>query len=127
MMVAKNIVHFDVHADDVERAKKFYGRVFGWRFSQWGPPNFFMIATGDEADPGIHGAVHERPKNENRCVGFQCTIAVDDVDATARLVEAEGGKITVPKMSIPTVGELIQFSDTEGNVVCAMRYLDTAT
>ena len=127
MMVAKNIVHFDVHADDVECAKKFYGRVFGWRFSQWGPPNFFMIATGDEADPGIHGAVHERPKNENRCVGFQCTIAVDDVDATARLVEAEGGKITVPKMTIPTVGELIQFSDTEGNVVCAMRYFDKAT
>jgi predicted enzyme related to lactoylglutathione lyase len=86
-----------------------------------------MIATGDEADPGINGAVHERPKSENRCVGFQCTIAVDDVDAIAKLVEAEGGKITVAKMTIPTVGELIQFSDTEGNVVCAMRYFDKAT
>jgi uncharacterized protein len=121
-MVAKNVVHFDVHADDVERAKGFYGRVFGWRFSQWGPPDFFMIATGNDADPGIHGAVHERPRNEARSVGFQCTIAVDDVDAIAKLVVSEGGKITVPKMTIPTVGELIQFTDTEGNVVSAMRY-----
>jgi predicted enzyme related to lactoylglutathione lyase len=94
-MVAKNIAHFGVYADDVERAKRFYGRVFGWRFSQWGPPDFFMVATGEEADPGIHGAVHERPKNEDRSVAFQFTISVDDVDAVAKLGEAEGGKIKV--------------------------------
>ena len=74
-MVAKNIAHFDVHADDVERARKFYERVFEWRFSAWGPPNFFMIATGNESDPGIHGAVHDRPTDGHRCVGFECTIA----------------------------------------------------
>jgi catechol 2,3-dioxygenase-like lactoylglutathione lyase family enzyme len=37
-MVARNIAHFDVHADDVTRARKFYERVFGWRFSASGPP-----------------------------------------------------------------------------------------
>jgi len=123
-MIARNISHFDVHADDVDRARKFYQRVFGWRFSPWGPPGFFLIATGDENDPGIHGAVHERPKEEERSVGFQCTICVDDVDEIAALIRREGGQITVPKMTIPTVGELIQFRDTEGNVVCAMRYFD---
>ncbi|MGC1678119.1 MAG: VOC family protein [Candidatus Binataceae bacterium] len=123
-MVAKNIAHFDVHADDVGRARKFYERVFGWRFSAWGPPDFFMIATGTDSDPGIHGAVHSRPKEGERSVGFECTIAVDDVDTIAKTVEAEGGKIIVPKFVIPGVGELIQFKDTEGNVVCAMRYFD---
>ena len=123
-MVAKNIAHFDVHADDVARARKFYERVFGWRFSAWGPPDFFMIATGTETDPGIHGAVHDRPKDGERAVGFECTISVDDVDAIAKVIEAEGGRITVPKFTIPGVGELIQFNDTEGNVVCAMRYFD---
>jgi predicted enzyme related to lactoylglutathione lyase len=54
-----------------------------------------MVATGEEADPGIHGAVHERPKNEDRSVAFQFTISVDDVDAVAKLGEAEGGKIKV--------------------------------
>jgi predicted enzyme related to lactoylglutathione lyase len=123
-MVAKNIAHFDVQADDVARARKFYERVFGWRFSSWGPPDFFLIETGNESDPGIHGAVHGRPKDGERSVGFECTISVDDVDAIAKVIEAEGGKITVPKFVIPGVGELIQFKDTEGNVVCAMRYFD---
>ena len=123
-MTARNISHFDVQADDVERAKKFYERVFGWRFSAWGPPGFFLIATGDEKDPGIHGAVHDRPNDEPRSIGFQCTVAVDDVDAIAKTIAEAGGQITVPKMTIPTVGELVQFKDTEGNVVCAMRYFD---
>lgn len=123
-MVAKNIAHFDVHADNVARARKFYERVFEWRFTPWGPPDFFMIATGSESDPGIHGAVHDRPKDGHRLAGFECTIAVDDVDAIAKLVEQEGGRVIVPKMVIPTVGELIQFSDTEGNIACAMRYFD---
>jgi uncharacterized protein len=123
-MVARNISHFDVQADDVARARKFYERVFEWHFSPWGPPGFFMIATGTESDPGIHGAVHDRPKDGPRAVGFECTIAVDDVDAIARLIEKEGGKVTVPKMVIPGVGELIQFRDTEGNIACAMRYFD---
>jgi len=125
-MAAKNISHFDVHADNVERARKFYERVFDWRFSPWGPPGFFMIATGDESDPGIHGAVHDRPDDGHRRVGFECTIAVDDVDAIARLVVEQGGRVTVPKMVIPGVGELIEFSDIEGNIACAMRYFDEA-
>ena len=44
-----------------------------------------MIATGDESDPGIHGAVHDRSDDGHRRVGSECTIAVDDVDAIARL------------------------------------------
>jgi predicted enzyme related to lactoylglutathione lyase len=83
-----------------------------------------LIATGTEADPGIHGAVHDRPADGHRSIGFQCTISVDDVDAIAKLIEQEGGHITVPKMVIPGVGELIQFKDTEGNIACAMRYFD---
>jgi uncharacterized protein len=49
---------------------------------------------------------------------------VEDIDEIAAAIRREGGQITVPKMTIPTVGELIQFRDTEGNLVCAMRYFD---
>ncbi len=123
-MPARNVVHFDVDADDLGRARRFYEEVFGWRFNPWGPPNFFLIATGDESDPGIHGALRERPDDGEKRVGFECTIAVDDVDAAAAAIEKAGGKILVPKHIIPTVGELIQFMDTEGNIACAMRYYD---
>ena len=28
--IVNRVVHFEIHADDIERAKKFYGDVFGW-------------------------------------------------------------------------------------------------
>jgi uncharacterized protein len=54
--------------------------------------------------------------------GFECTIGVDSIDDTIAAVEANGGKIVMPKFHIPTVGDLIFFEDTEGNVVGAMQY-----
>lgn len=36
-----NVKHFAVHADDVDRARKFYESVLGWQFTPWGPPNFY--------------------------------------------------------------------------------------
>ena len=51
-----NLKHFAVHADDVERARKFYEEAFGWKFTAWGPPGFFLIKTGTEGDPGVQGA-----------------------------------------------------------------------
>jgi predicted enzyme related to lactoylglutathione lyase len=122
-----NIVHFQVLADDLGRCRRFYERVFGWRFSPWGPPDFYMIQTGPDDSPGIHGSLAKRhhPLHASGAFGFECTISVDDVDAIARAVEANGGKLVFPKTEIPAVGELIQFQDTEGNAVSAMRYFDS--
>ena len=73
-----NVVHFAIHADDVERARRFYEAVFGWRFSAWGPPGFYDITTGDDEHPGIHGALHARDEalNGTGTSGFTCTVAV---------------------------------------------------
>ena len=54
--------------------------------------------------------------------GFECTLGVENIDETVKAVEASGGKIVMPKFHIPTVGTLIFFEDTEGNVVGAMQY-----
>ena len=54
--------------------------------------------------------------------GFECTISVEDIDATIRAIEANGGKIVMAKFQIPTVGSGIYFNDTEGNFVGAMQY-----
>src|SRR5262245_53240301 len=54
--MANSVAHFEIFASDVERARKFYERVFGWRFEIAGPPDFYLIFTGAETDPGItHG------------------------------------------------------------------------
>ncbi len=122
-----NVAHFDVPADDVERARRFYERVFGWRFEAWGPPDFYLIHTGTAKDPGIHGSVSKRPEAAARGarIGFECTIAVDDLEAIRAAIVANGGRIVLEEYEIVGVGRLIRFEDTEGNLVCAMRYLQT--
>lgn len=119
-----NLKHFAVHADDVDRAKKFYESALGWRFTPWGPPNFYLIKTGTTEEPGVQGALQGRREvvPGKKMHGFECTIGVDSIDDTIAAVEANGGKIVMPKFHIPTVGQLIFFEDTEGNVVGAMQY-----
>ena len=118
-----DIAHFAIHADDCQRARTFYERVFGWTFEPWGPPNFWRILTSPGA---IHGALQERraPVTGTGMIGFECSISVRDVHAIAAAVEQHGGRITQPPFVIETVGTLLMFEDTEGNVVGAMQYLE---
>lgn len=129
-LMANNIAHFDIEADDVERARRFYERVFGWSFEAWGPPDFYMIHTGSAKEPGIHGSVSKRPAAvsatrgvERVRIGYECTISVDDLGAIKAAIVANGGKIVLDEYEIVGVGRLIRFEDTEGNVACAMRYV----
>jgi predicted enzyme related to lactoylglutathione lyase len=122
--VTNSIGFFTVHADNVRRARRFYEKVFGWEFREFGPPDFSLISTGIKGQPGIRGALHERhelvPGIKTIC--FECAITVADVDATAAAVQAHGGKLIMPKCEILSLGELIKFQDPEGNVVDAMRF-----
>ncbi len=122
--MANNVVHFAIHADDVERARRFYEAVFAWRFQAWGPPGFYNVDTCDADQPGIHGALHERAEQlaGSGMRGFTCTVAVDDLAATRERVLANGGSVQHPEMTIPTVGTHIGFLDTEGNEFAVMVY-----
>ena len=124
-----NLASFAIHADDVQRCRLFYEAVFHWRFEPWGPPDFYLVHTGNERKPGVQGLLHKRqqPRGDGGPNCFECTIAVLDVDKTARDVTAAGGTITMKRVTIGTVGHLIKFHDTEGNIVGAMQYDPHAT
>jgi len=119
-----NLASFAIHAEDVQRCRRFYEAVFQWRFEPWGPPDFYLVHTGDDGNPGIQGLMHRR--QQPRAAGgpncFECTIAVGDLDAVTAAVKANGGRIIMEKAPVPTVGVLTKFEDTEGNVVGAMAY-----
>jgi len=119
-----DVKHFSINADNVSRAKTFYEQAFGWQFTAWGPPGFFLVRTGTEAEPGLEGSLQGRRQivEGKPIYGFECSLGVDDIDKTVAAVEANGGKIVMPKFAIPTVGTLIYFEDTEGNIVGAMQY-----
>jgi predicted enzyme related to lactoylglutathione lyase len=107
------VVHFEIHADDPERAVKFYEGVFGWKIGKWGAPaDYWLATTGEDDQPGINGAIMRRI---NQGTVYN-TIDVPSVDEfTPKIVKA-GGKVVMPKTTVPGVGYLAYCTDTEGNI-----------
>ena len=109
------VVHFEIYADDTQRAVKFYNQVFGWTANKWDAPDapeYWLLTTGEESEPGIGGAVMKRPDPAAQGVNY---INVESVDAYVAKVQSGGGSIVMPKMAIPGVGYAAVCSDTEGN------------
>ena len=113
-----NLFRFAINADNVPRARDFYKNVFGWTFEPWGPPNFYLIETGNQPVHPVGGLLQERREliPGGKMIGFECTVSVPDLDATLRAIESHGGKVITSKFHIPTVGTCCYFEDTEGNV-----------
>ncbi len=106
-------VHFDITAEDPERATKFYSDVFGWEFQKWdGPMDYWMISTGQNGEPGIDGGLSKRGENSNGTVN---TIGVPSADQYAERITQAGGTVVAPKSAIPGVGWFAMCVDTEGN------------
>ena len=126
--MANHIAHFEIFASDVERARKFYERVFGWRFESGGPPGFYHIFTGPQVEHGIsRGLIAKRqgPAAPGPINGFRCTISVSSIRETSAAIEAAGGKLRSAIIDIPEVGKVVEFADTEDNIACAMQYVST--
>lgn len=122
--MSNHVRHFAVHADNVERARRFYEQVFGWTFEPWGPPDFYLIHTGSGENRGLQGALQHRqePLSGTGMRGFECTVGVDDLDAVMSLIEAHGGKVISNPFTIEGVGRLFFMHDPEENRVGVMQY-----
>ena len=124
--MANSVVHFEIFATDVERARKFYERVFGWQFEVVGPPDFYLIVTGPATDPGLkQGLIAKRsgPAAQGSLNGFRCTISVRSITESMSAVTAAGGKLRSSVVEIPEVGKVAEIADTEDNIVCIAQYL----
>lgn len=118
------LTHFAIYTEDIDRASSFYEEVFDWKFKSHGAADFLQIFDGTDADAQPMGALQDRsysPINQ-KVIGFECSICVDDVEKTAKIIQEAGGVIVMPKTEIPGVGWIIKFKDTEGNLVCAIQY-----
>lgn len=110
--------HFAIEADEVDRARRFYESVFGWRFTPRGPPDFYQIAGA-----GIHGALQRRLSPPTKGLGaLQLTFAVEALDAALEAIRAAGGSAEGEIHAIEGVGRLSAFADTEGNMAMVMQY-----
>lgn len=115
------VVHFEIYADQPDRALSFYSDVFGWETQKWeGPQDYWLFSTGDAAQPGINGGLIQRRYPESGTPGPIPTtvnsIQVSSVDEFAAKVAGSGGQVVVPKRAVPGVGYIAYCQDTEGNL-----------
>jgi uncharacterized protein len=119
------VVHFEIHAEDPERAAAFYRAVFGWEIKRWGEQPYWLVSTGPDGTPGINGGLLPRrgpaPAEGQPVNAYVCTVQVDDLDGDLAKALLHGGTLAVPKMPIPGVGWLAYCKDPEGNILGIMQ------
>ena len=118
------VIHFEIHADDPQRAVNFYQHIFDWQINKWeGQAEYWLITTGVDTEPGINGAIVHRPQplNGSDVTAYVCTIDVPSVDDALANIISHGGTIELPKMAVPHVGWLAYAKDTEGNIFGIMQ------
>ena len=115
------VVHFEIHADDPERAAKFYREIFGWKIEKWPGMEYWMVMTAekDSKEMGINGGLLPRPtkgaKKGSGVHAFVCTVLVENFDEIAKKIKAAGGIVAMPKHALAGMAWQGYFIDTEGN------------
>ncbi|WP_440951222.1 VOC family protein [Methanosphaerula subterraneus] len=108
------IVHFDVPAEDVERAKIFYSALLGWKYESYPEMQYNLITTTNlDGTPGVGGGMGKRMEPSQRMLNY---FGVSSIDAAMNQVKTLGGKVLTEKMAVPGMGFLANCMDTEGNM-----------
>jgi predicted enzyme related to lactoylglutathione lyase len=120
-MAGRGVVHFEIPAANVKRAKEFYTKAFGWQISNYPGMNYAMVGTTDSDENGmpknpgaINGGMLKRQKPVSVPV---ITIDVEDIDASLKEIKKLGGSVAGKKQAVGDMGFSAYFKDTEGNVV----------
>jgi predicted enzyme related to lactoylglutathione lyase len=116
------VVHFEVHAEEPQRAIAFYETALGWTFSELVPGEYWLINTGADGEPGINGGLIKRkgagpePDAKLPVIAYVCTVQVKALDTYLQAVVNAGGTVVVPRHAVPGVGWSAYAKDTEGNI-----------
>lgn len=116
------IRHFEIPADDLERARIFYQGVFEWEFKEM-PMEYWSIETKKSGQPGYLGGLLKRQKKNQRIVNY---IGVPSLEHYTNRVAMLGGRVIVPKRTIPGMGHFAMCSDTENNIFALWEDDDAA-
>lgn len=115
-----SIVHFEIPINSPEEGQKFYNDVFGWKISQWGNMDYWMVETSEKKTDqsnemnSINGGMLKREGLWQHPI---LTIAVEDIEEALKKIEAAGGKMIKGKDSIGEMGWTAYFEDNQGNTM----------
>lgn len=121
------LIHFEIPAIDVEKLKRFYEQVFGWKILQYpGPVDYWVIQTvptdekGMLLHPGVNGGMFKKPQQDIKPINYYAVESITDFLAK---IEKLGGKIISPKQEIPDIGWVAAAVDPEGNQFALIEML----
>lgn len=120
------VVHFEIPADNLEKAQKFYGDVFGWTFKKFDDDYIMIIAAETDKDGrtsevgAINGGLQKRGP---RALAPTLVIGVEDIDNALAMVKGNGGTVAVNKDKVGDEGYYAQFNDPEGNRIGLFQYV----
>ena len=117
----RSVVHFEIPADDVARAKDFYRSVFDWQLQDMPEMDYTIVRTTDVDENqmpttagAINGGLMRRSPETPAPV---LTIDVESVDEALKHVQAAGGRVVRDRTEIPGMGAFAYFTDPEGNTL----------
>ena len=122
------VVHFEIPADDVERARKFYSTLFGWKIEKaevkkdGDSMDYWMISTSVvRNDKSLGGGIMKRQDPQQPNLNY---IGVDSIDEYSRKIGELGGKVVMPKTEISDYGYFAVCMDTENNAFALWEHID---
>jgi len=113
------VQHFEIAADDVNRAQEFYKKVFGWTMQRMSNPvrpeeDYWTFETrDDEGNQGLSGGLMKRQSPQQTVTNY---ITVSSIDEYSSKINQSGGKIIIPKTTLPDMGFISVCLDSENNM-----------
>ena len=119
------LMHFEIPANDVDKLKRFYEEVFGWKIVQAsGPIEYWVIQTvpvdkdGMLARPGVNGGMYKKQVPESKPINY---FSVESISDFLEKIVKLGGKVTQPKQEVPEIGRIAAAEDPEGNIFALIQ------
>lgn len=114
MTLSGPMVYFEMPADDVERAKRFYENVFEWKIDYIPRIDYHSVQTKDVKGDGIDGGLQKRKAAGQPIMNY---VRVGSIEECAKKIIENGGTMVLERQVVPGFGAYSIFRDTEGNLV----------
>ena len=101
-----NVSYVELHTQNIEQAKGFYGELFGWKFK-----TVPMTPRYENIEGPQPGGLMEEPSGSGYWLQY---VNVEDVTASAKKAEKLGGKVLKPKTEVPGMGWFAIVADPAG-------------
>jgi predicted enzyme related to lactoylglutathione lyase len=108
----------DLASTDVDAAKPFYERLFGWTYDDSPTPDGGTYTMAMSKGKPVCGIMAQPPNMAGMPSMWSTFVSVEDVDASIAAAEAAGGSVNVPAMDVMDAGRMAVLQDPTGAVIC---------